>query len=51
MEIREDDPRNDRAASLLREHLQDMARHSPPRSIHALDIDALCSPQITFWTA
>lgn len=50
MEIRVDDPRADRAASLLREHLQDMALHSPPESIHALDVEALRSPQITFWT-
>ena len=51
MEIREDDPRRDQAASLLREHLEDMAVHSPPESIHALDIEDLCSPGITFWTA
>ena len=51
MEIREDDPRRSQAASLLREHLDDMALHSPPESIHALDIEALCSPEITFWTA
>lgn len=50
VEIRVDDPRADRAASLLREHLQDMALHSPPESIHALDVEALRSPQITFWT-
>jgi putative acetyltransferase len=25
--------------------------HSPPESVHALDIDALCSPEITFWAA
>ena len=37
-------------AALLREHLQGMADHSPPESIHALDIDALMAPDITFWT-
>ena len=51
VEIREDDPRRSQAAKLLREHLEDMAAHSPPESIHALDIDALRSPDITFWTA
>lgn len=51
MEIREDDPRRDQAASLLREHLEDMGMHSPPESIHALDMEALCSPEVTFWTA
>jgi putative acetyltransferase len=28
-----------------------MALHSPLESIHALDIDALRQPEITFWTA
>lgn len=36
---------------LLQQHLQSMALHSPPKSIHALDIDALRQPCITFWTA
>ena len=36
--------------ALLGEHLQGMADHSPPESIHALDIDALMAPDITFWT-
>ena len=35
---------------LLREHLQSMARHSPPESIHALDLEALRKPEITFWS-
>lgn len=51
MEIRVDDPKDDRIAILLREHLEDMALHSPPESIHALDIEALCSPEVTFWAA
>ena len=28
-----------------------MALHSPPESIHALDIEALRQSEITFWTA
>lgn len=36
--------------ALLNEHLQGMADHSPPESIHALDIDGLKAPDITFWT-
>lgn len=51
MEIRVDDPRRSEIADLLREHLQDMAVHSPPGSIHALDPEALCAPEITFWAA
>ena len=51
VQIRVDDPRSRQPASLLREHLEDMALHSPPESIHALDTEALCSPEVTFWTA
>jgi putative acetyltransferase len=36
--------------ALLREHLQGMADHSPPESIHALDVEGLRAPGITFWT-
>ena len=50
MKVEIDDPRCDGAMALLRQHLQDVARHSPAESIHALDIDALCRPEITFWT-
>lgn len=50
MEIRIDDLRGPEIAQLLREHLQDMRLHSPPESIHALDLDALRKPEITFWT-
>ena len=35
---------------LLAQHLAGMAEHSPPESIHALDLDALASADITFWT-
>ncbi len=51
MEIRIDDLSGPEIAQLLNEHLQDMALHSPPESIHALDLDALRKPEITFWTA
>ena len=36
--------------ALLGEHLQGMADHSPPESIHALDVNGLQAPDITFWT-
>lgn len=36
---------------LLAEHMQDMRSTSPPESVHALDIDALKAPDITFWSA
>ncbi|MDR3578106.1 MAG: GNAT family N-acetyltransferase [Anaerolineaceae bacterium] len=37
--------------ALLQEHLDSMQQYSPPQSIHALDIEALRKPEITFWTA
>lgn len=37
--------------ALLTEHLQSMASHSPAESCHALNIEALRQPEITFWTA
>ncbi|HET6396070.1 MAG TPA: GNAT family N-acetyltransferase [Pseudoxanthomonas sp.] len=38
-------------AALLREHLDDMYRLSPPESVHALDLPRLRAPDITFWSA
>ncbi|MBA4104157.1 MAG: GNAT family N-acetyltransferase [Pirellula sp.] len=35
---------------LLEEHLQSMALHSPPESIHALDLAGLQRPEMTFWS-
>jgi putative acetyltransferase len=51
MEIRLDDLRGPEVHVLLRQHLQAMTLHSPPESIHALDLDALRRPEISFWTA
>lgn len=50
MQIRVDDLEGPEVAALLTEHLEDMALHSPPESIHALDLDALRQPGVTFWT-
>ncbi len=49
MNIRIDDLTGPEIIALLREHLHSMTLHSPPESIHALDIDALRKPDITFW--
>lgn len=38
-------------AALLEEHMRSMRAVSPPESVHALDIDALRQPDITFWSA
>jgi putative acetyltransferase len=35
---------------LLHEHLQTLAQHSPPGSMHALDLGSLRRPEITFWS-
>ncbi|MDQ1593402.1 MAG: putative acetyltransferase [Pyrinomonadaceae bacterium] len=50
MQIKIDDLKGSEIHELLREHLRNMALHSPPESIHALDIEALRQPEITFWT-
>ena len=49
-EIRVDDLRGPEVATLLQEHLDEMALYSPPESIHALDLGRLRRPEITFWT-
>ena len=36
---------------LLEEHLQEMYATSPAESVHALDLDALRAPAISFWSA
>lgn len=35
---------------LLREHLHSLAQLSPPESMHALDLESLRQPSITFWS-
>ena len=50
MDIRLDDLRGPEIAALLQEHLRDMHRVSPPESVHALDLESLRKPDITFWT-
>ena len=50
MEIRIDDLRGPEIARLLAEHLRSMYTHSPPESVHAMPLDRLRSPDITFWT-
>ncbi|GAB3284529.1 GNAT family N-acetyltransferase [Parahaliea aestuarii] len=49
MEIRIDDLRGEGVIALLREHLEDMYATSPPESVHALDVEGLRQPSITFW--
>ncbi len=51
MLIREDDLRGPEVTELLRAHLDHTGSHSPAESMHALDLEALRVPEITFWTA
>ncbi|QYR20929.1 GNAT family N-acetyltransferase [Paenibacillus sp. sptzw28] len=51
MEIKLDDLNGSEVAALIGEHLQSMTLHSPPESIHALNLEKLKKPEITFWSA
>jgi len=50
MDIREDDLRGPEIISLLEAHLDHMRSISPPESVHALDLDGLRQPSVSFWT-
>lgn len=50
MEIRIDDLTGPEIAALLAGHLKCMAQVSPPESCHALDLERLRQPGITFWS-
>jgi len=47
--IKPDDLTGPEVAGLLADHLHEMNLHSPPESVHALDLEALRKPEITFW--
>src|ERR1051326_7322986 len=51
MTIRVDDLQQPAVHALLNEHLQNMYELSPPESVHALNLEKLRAPDITFWTA
>ena len=51
MKIRVDDLRGTEIVELISEHLNGMAQNSPPDSIHALNLEQLKRPEITFWSA
>jgi len=51
MHIEHDDLSRPAIHALLEEHLQSMRAWSPPESVHALDLDKLRQPGITFWSA
>lgn len=51
MEIKVDDLTGSKVIALISQHLQGMSENSPPESIHALNLDGLKKPDITFWSA
>lgn len=51
MKIQTDDLSHPAIHLLLNEHLQSMYELSPPESVHALDLNQLRTPDITFWSA
>ena len=50
MDIKIDNLSGPEVVGFLEEHLQHMIRVTPPGSVHALDIEALKKPEITFWS-
>src|SRR6476620_3788838 len=48
--IKLDDLTGAEIAELLADHLREMHQHSPPESVHALDLEALKRPEISFWS-
>lgn len=50
MQIRIDDLTGPEIAALLSAHLDHGNAHSPAESVHALDLEGLRAPDITFWS-
>lgn len=50
MEIVVDDLTGSEIAEFLAEHIEEMRSITPPESKHALDLEGLRAPDITFWT-
>lgn len=48
--IREDDLRGPEIIALLEAHLDFARTVTPPGSVHALDLDRLRAPEVTFWS-
>ena len=51
LKIKIDDIKSVAVKNLLQEHHEDMLKHSPIESVHALDFSALKAPNVTFYTA
>jgi putative acetyltransferase len=51
MNIKLDPLSGEEIRALLRQHLESMAALSPAESVHALGVEQLKKPDVTFWTA
>jgi putative acetyltransferase len=49
--MRVDDLSGQAIRALIARHLSGMHEHSPPESVHALDVEKLKDPAVTFWSA
>ncbi len=48
--IKPDNLQGSQIRALLKRHLDEMSAASPPESVHALDLEGLRAPEITFWS-
>lgn len=51
IDIRSDDLSGEATRALIALHLEGMHATSPPESVHALDVDRLTDPAVSFWSA
>ncbi|WP_409252683.1 GNAT family N-acetyltransferase [Bacillus sp. SCS-153A] len=51
MKIILDDLSGSKVKELIMDHLRNMEQHSPAESRHALNLDGLRQPEVTFWSA
>ncbi|WP_134683073.1 GNAT family N-acetyltransferase [Brevibacillus migulae] len=51
MMIKIDDLTGPKVAAFITEHLESLALLSPPESRHALNLEGLKKPEVTFWSA
>lgn len=49
-DIRRDDLSGDYIQALVQEHIAEMLSNSPIESVHALPLDSLRKPEVTFWS-
>ncbi|MHC9082015.1 GNAT family N-acetyltransferase [Bacillus altitudinis] len=51
MYIQQDELKDGQIEQLIQAHLEEMKKHSPPESIHALSLDDLKKQDVTVWSA